>query len=51
MPELNIDPTQLQQAAVGLNEFFNSLVASGFTEDQALTLLAKWVIESGRSTP
>lgn len=31
----------LEESAVRLHEVFNSLLAGGFTEDQALTLIAK----------
>jgi hypothetical protein len=33
--------TALEESAVRLHEIYKSLMAGGFTEDQALTLIAK----------
>lgn len=38
----------LRLAASGLHEMFTALLEQGFTEDQALTMLAR-VINSGRN--
>jgi hypothetical protein len=47
--EAPFDITAMQTMATSLNELFGSLTESGFTEDQALTLLAKWLAESGKT--
>lgn len=41
-------PTPLEVAAIGLHESFLAYTAAGFTEDQALELIAKIVRQSGR---
>jgi len=33
----------LEDSAIRLNELFNTLVSGGFTEDQALSLIAKMI--------
>lgn len=38
--------TQMQGAAVGLHEFFRSLVGAGFTEDQAIILINNMIAAS-----
>ncbi len=40
------DPfTVVPAAVIEMNELFNTLVAGGFTEGQALSLLAKLILE------
>jgi len=36
----DIEMSELRMAAAGMHEYFTTLVDSGFTEDQALKLLA-----------
>jgi hypothetical protein len=38
--------TALEESAIGLHEVYKSLMAGGFTEDQALTLIAKMTSKS-----
>lgn len=38
-----MDQTPLEFAAVSLHELFNSLQLGGFTESQALTIIARMV--------
>lgn len=42
------DLTPLHLAAIGLHESFLAYTAAGFTEDQALDLIAKMVMENRR---
>jgi len=41
--------TPLHDAAVALHESFLAYVAAGFTEDQALALIAKMMMEQNRT--
>lgn len=43
------EPSPLEVAAIGLHESFLAYTAAGFTEDQALELIAKIVRPAGRN--
>jgi hypothetical protein len=42
------DISPLQQAASSAHEMFTTMVGAGFTEDQALRLIAYWLVELGK---
>ena len=42
------DISPLQQAAASSHEMFQTWVDAGFTEDQALRLIAYWLVELGK---
>lgn len=42
-----LDPTPLEAAAIGLHEAFTAYLAAGFTEDQALTIIARMAAPRG----
>lgn len=43
-----IDLTNMEVFALTAHEMFTALVGAGFTEDMALSFVAKFAIESGR---
>jgi hypothetical protein len=46
-----LDLSELQGSCVAMHEMFTSLVAAGFSEDQALRLIAAMVAEQQRQQP
>jgi hypothetical protein len=43
------DMTPLAQEALGVHVMFTAFVEGGFTEDQAIRLVAIWLAERGRN--
>lgn len=44
-------PYSMKEAAVGLNEMVISLVAAGFSREEAIRFTAIWLAETNRVTP
>ena len=49
MPQ-GFDLSNMDVYAVTAHEMFTSLIAAGFTEDQAITMTARFAIEAGRNS-
>jgi len=46
----NVDFSSLQVAAVGLHTMFETLVEAGFTQDQALRIIAYGMFQQGKTS-
>lgn len=40
----------MTEAGIAMFSMFQTWIAGGFTEDQAMTLLARWMVESARQS-